>query len=106
MPLTPDIQPDDLIIKERYALFLQRSQLKAAYPDLELIMSAAGNYRVLEQQIGVHQYWVKEHKGEDISYADAAVIFYNNKISQLPIYSSPAIRHRLSLIMPKRRKSA
>lgn len=76
VPLTPDIQPDDLIIKERYAHFLQRSQLKNAYPDLDISMSAAGNYRVLEQQIGVHQFWVQEHKGEEISYAEAAVRWY------------------------------
>ncbi|WP_420641536.1 universal stress protein [Candidatus Leptofilum sp.] len=76
VPLESDLQPDDLIIKERYANFLERTRLDDTFPDLDLSMSVAGNYRVLEQQIGVHQHWVKEHKNEDISYAEAAVRWY------------------------------
>ncbi|WP_420628505.1 universal stress protein [Candidatus Leptofilum sp.] len=76
VPLEPDLQPDDLILKERYANFLERTRLDETFPDLDLSMSVAGNYRVLEQQIRVHQHWVKEHKNEDISYAKAAVRWY------------------------------
>ena len=76
VPLEPDIQPDDLIIKERYAHFLQRTRLKETYPDLDLSMSEAGNYHVLEEQIAVHQWWVKEHKGEEIDYPAAAARWY------------------------------
>jgi len=74
--LEPDIQPDDLISKERYAQFLERTRLDEAFPDLDLSMSVAGNYRVLEQQIGVHQLWVKGNKGEDISFTEAAARWY------------------------------
>ena len=76
VPLEPDLQPDDLIIKERYAHFLERTRLDETFPDLDLSMSAAGNYRVLGQQIGVHQHWVNEHKGEEISFEEAAVRWY------------------------------
>ena len=76
VPLEPDVQPDDLIIKERYAHFLELTRLKETYPDLDLTMSAAGNYRVLERQIEVHQIWVKENKGEEISFSEAAVRWY------------------------------
>ena len=76
VPLEPDIQPDDLINKERYAHFLERTRLDEAIPDLDLSMSVAGNYRVLEQQIGVHQQWVKEHLDEAISFEEAAVRWY------------------------------
>ena len=76
VPLEPDIQPDDLIIKERYAHFLARTHLDKTYPDLDLSMSVAGNYRVLEEQIGVHQHWVQEHKGEKISFSEAAARWY------------------------------
>lgn len=77
VPLDPDLQPDDLIIKERYAGFLERTRLNRTYPDLDLSMSVAGNYRVLERQIGVHQLWVKEHYGEEITFPEAAVRWYN-----------------------------
>ena len=76
VPLGTDIQPDDLIIKERYAHFLDRTRLKETYPELDLNMSVEGNYRVLERQIEVHQFWVKEHKGEEITYSEAAIHWY------------------------------
>ncbi|MDX1417546.1 MAG: universal stress protein, partial [Candidatus Promineifilaceae bacterium] len=74
--LDPSIQADDLIIKERYARFLERTRLDKAFPDLDLSMSVAGNYRVLEQQIAVHQHWVKEKKGLEISFPEAAERWY------------------------------
>lgn len=76
VPLEADTQPDDLIIKEQYAQFLDRTRLKDSYPDLDMRMSCAGNYRVLEEQITMHQWWVKENKGEDISYREAAERWY------------------------------
>ncbi len=76
VPLDPTVQPDDLIIKERYVEFLERTRLQEAHPDLDLSMSLAGNYRVLEKQIGVHQWWVKEYKGEEITYPEAAERWY------------------------------
>lgn len=76
VPLEADLKPDDLIVKERYANFLARTRLKETYPDLDLSMTEAGSYRVLEQQIGVHQWWVKEFKGQEITYPEAAVRWY------------------------------
>lgn len=73
--LEPNVQPDDLIIKERYAHFLARTQLKNTYPDLDLSMSAAGNYRVLERQIGVHQHWIQAHQDKDLSFPEAASLW-------------------------------
>ncbi len=78
VPLEPDLQPGDLIIKERYARFLERTQLNKVYPNLDLSMSVAGNYRVLEQQIAVHQHWVNEHKGENITFSEAAIRWYKH----------------------------
>lgn len=76
IPLSPDITPDDLIIKERYAQFLERTGLDETYPDLDLSMSVAGNYRVLEQQIAVHQYWLADKKGRSPTLSETAVDWY------------------------------
>ena len=76
VPIELDLQPNDLIAKERYVKFLGRTHLKDAYPDLDLSMSVAGNYRILEQQIGVHQWWVEEYKKEKITYPAAAVRWF------------------------------
>ncbi len=76
--LTPDIQPDDLIAKERYAHFLDRTGLDDSFADLDLSMSVAGNYRVLERQIEVHQHWVEETEGITISFPEAAARWYQS----------------------------
>ena len=51
VPLSPDIQPDDLILKARYARFLEQTRLNEHRPDIDLTMTAPGNYRILERQI-------------------------------------------------------
>lgn len=81
--LSPDVVPDDLIIKERYVQFLERTALDKTYPDLDLSMSAAGNYRVLEQQIAVHQHWLADKKGRSLTFSETAVDWY--KTVYLPV---------------------
>ncbi len=76
IPLEPDLQPEDLILKERYAHFLEKTRLKETFPDLDMSMTEPGSYRDLEEQIAVHQQWVKENKGEEITYQEAAVRWF------------------------------
>ena len=76
IPLGPDITPDDLIIKERYALFLEKTQLDDANPDINLSMSVAGNYRVLEKRIVIHQHWMAGKLNKTISFTEAAADWY------------------------------
>ncbi len=76
--LGPDTDLDDLIVKERYAQFLERTLLGESHPQIDLRMSVAGNYRVLERQIAMHQWWVKEHKGEEITFPEAAARWYRH----------------------------
>ena len=76
VPLEPDIQPDDLILKERYARFLERTKLQETFPDIDLRMSSPGNYAVLEEQIGVHQWWVQQFQEEETTFPAAAARWY------------------------------
>ena len=72
VPLSPEMSPDELIIAERYARFLEKTGLSGPFPEIDLSMSTAGNYRVLEQRIWVHQQWM----GTDIPYTQAAADWY------------------------------
>lgn len=72
VPLTPDVDADELIIAERYANFLETTRLAKTFPDIDLRMTAAGNYRVLHDRILAHQKWM----GAGVSYQDAAVSWY------------------------------
>lgn len=72
VPLSPDVDADELIIAERYANFLEATCLAETFPDIDLRMTAAGNYRVLHDRILAHQKWM----GAGVSYQDAAVSWY------------------------------
>lgn len=77
--LSPDTNPDELIIIERYAIFLEETNLKKAYPDINLKMSGAGNYRFLEYQIKIHQEWMNATP----SYQEAAADWYKSVYSPI-----------------------
>ena len=72
VPISKDVNLDKLIITERYVHFLEATGLKNAFPDADFEMSAAGNYRFLENQIFVHQEWM----GGRVSYKEAAADWY------------------------------
>ncbi len=74
VPLSAEINPDDLIIAERYTNFLDNTQLKQIDPQLDMRMSAAGNYRFLERQIRVHQELMKQPG----TFQQAAKDWYKN----------------------------
>lgn len=78
VPLEPDTQLDDLIIKARYADFLERTRLDMACPDADLTVTAPGQYRVLEEQIEVHRRRLARERGDDVSLPDAAADWYEH----------------------------
>lgn len=83
VPLSPDTQPDDLILKARYARFLEQTRLDEHQPDLDLTMTAPGNYRILEGQIELHRAMMQQMQHREILYADAAADWFDQ--SYMPI---------------------
>jgi nucleotide-binding universal stress UspA family protein len=55
VPLTPDTRPDELIVKARYAAFLEQTRLDELRPGADLSVTAPGQYRWLEEQIEQHR---------------------------------------------------
>jgi len=72
VPLSADVDARELIIAERHAAFLKSTGLQRTFPDIDLTMSEAGNYRILDERIRAHQQWM----GAGFSYQDAAVSWY------------------------------
>jgi nucleotide-binding universal stress UspA family protein len=54
--LSPDVQPDDLIIMAEQAEFLERTRLDEIRPAADLTVTSAGRYDVLEGQIRAHRH--------------------------------------------------
>lgn len=90
VPLSPDTQPDDLILKAEYADFLERTHLDELRPEADLSVTAPGQYQVLEEHIEVHRYFMGLELKRDIPYEEAVTHFYDEVY--LPVVQ--AIRER------------
>jgi nucleotide-binding universal stress UspA family protein len=77
VPLSPDVEPDELIIKTRYAQFLDRTSLDQTRPGLDLLVTAPGQYRRLEEQIEAHRRLLAQRQGREVSLEEAAAAWYD-----------------------------
>lgn len=82
VPLEPDVQPDDLIVKAEYAAFLARASAQGANlatlrPDADLSVSVPGQYPKLEEHIAVHRYFMGLDQQREVSYREAVVHWYD-----------------------------
>ncbi|GAB4485541.1 MAG: universal stress protein [Anaerolineales bacterium] len=79
VPLTPDVRPDDLIIKSEYAEFLDETELLRLRPDADLSVSVPGQYAKLREYIQVHRYYMGLDLQRDISYEEALTHWYDTE---------------------------
>jgi hypothetical protein len=77
VPLTPDIQPDDLILIAEYSHFLQKTRLNELLPEADLRVTVPGQYQTLLEHIDVHRYYMGLDLKRDISYEEAIVHWYD-----------------------------
>jgi len=77
VPLSPDDQPDDLIWKAEYADFLERTRLDELRPEADLSVTIPGQYRVLQEHIEVHRYFMGLEQEREIPYAEAVAHWYD-----------------------------
>jgi nucleotide-binding universal stress UspA family protein len=72
VPLSPDVQPDDLILKAEYADFLERTNLDRLRPEVDLEVTAPGRYQLIEEHIGVHRHFMGIEQQREIPFEEAA----------------------------------
>lgn len=77
IPLTPDVQPDDLIIKAEYAEFLAATGIMSLRPNVNLSVTIPGQYDILMSQIYLQKFILVEDKKLDASLQDAIEIWYD-----------------------------
>jgi nucleotide-binding universal stress UspA family protein len=77
VPLTPDVQPDDLILKAEYADFLSQTHLNELRPGADLAVTVPGEYTRLEEHIRVHRYFMGLEQRREISMAEAVAHWYD-----------------------------
>lgn len=76
--VTPDLKPDDLIIKAEHINFLEKTNLNTKRPASDLTLTAPGRYPVLLEHIAVHQYFMGIDEDREIPYEEAVVHWYDN----------------------------
>ena len=77
IPLTPDIQPDDLIIKAEYAKFLAQTDFAGIRPGVDLSVTVPGQYEKILEHIQIHRYFMGIDLQKDISYPEAIGHWYD-----------------------------
>jgi nucleotide-binding universal stress UspA family protein len=77
VPLTPDTQPDDMILKAEYAEFLERTHLDEIRPGVDLSVTVPGQYAVLEGDIQIHCDLMSLRRRREVPYQEAVGHWYD-----------------------------
>jgi nucleotide-binding universal stress UspA family protein len=78
VPLSPDDNPDEIICKARYAEFLEKTNLDQLRPEANLLMTFCGSYRLLEDHIEVHRYFLGLDWQRDVGWEEAVAHWYDD----------------------------
>jgi len=76
VPVTADLDADDLEIKGEYAEFLERTRFDELLPGRPIEFSTAGGYRRLLEHIAVHRYFMGLERKRPISDDEAVLGWY------------------------------
>jgi hypothetical protein len=78
VPLTPDIQPDDLIIKAEHAEFLNATRIHEIRPNVDLSVTIPGQYEKLMEQVVERECVLEHERKKGIPFQDAVADWYDN----------------------------
>ena len=77
VPLPAGASPDDLIIAEEHANFLEVTALDRLRPDADLRVSTPGAFAALLEHISVHRYFMGIDEKRPIDHAEAVAHWYD-----------------------------
>ncbi|MBF8285318.1 MAG: UspA domain protein [Anaerolineales bacterium] len=86
VPLSPEVQPDELIVKAEYAAFLENTRLDQLRPGCDLSVSVPGQYARLENHIEAHRYFMEIEQEREVPFEEAAGDWYDQ--AYLPVVRS------------------
>lgn len=75
--LTPDVRPEDLILKSEYTEFLEHTNLDQVRPGSDLSVTVPGQYEVIEEHVVVHRYFMGIEQQREISISEATADWYD-----------------------------
>jgi hypothetical protein len=78
VPLEPDDARKDVLIRQEYLEFLERTQLDRHRPDQYIVLTSPGHYRDFEEQIAIHRHYMELERGSSVSFHEAATHWYDH----------------------------
>lgn len=86
VPLTADLDVDDLIRKAEYARFQEETGLDESRPQADIDLTEPGRYEQLLEHVRVHRYYLGLERGHDVALPEAAQSWYDHVY--LPVIES------------------
>jgi hypothetical protein len=83
VPITADVQIDDLDLKAEYAAFLDETNLDSIRPGAQIELTLNGEYERLLEHISVHRWYLGEGRGAEVPYEEAVASWYDNVYTPL-----------------------
>ena len=77
VPLSPEIQPKDLILKSELADFLECTRLDFLRPDADITVTSPGAYADLLKHIEVHHYFMGLDQKREIPFEEAVTHWFD-----------------------------
>ncbi|HOA22769.1 MAG TPA: DUF4032 domain-containing protein [Aggregatilineales bacterium] len=77
VPLTPDMDPDDIEVIGEKANFLETTRLDEARPGMSIELTIPGGYHLLLEHIEYHRYMQSQEWKREFSTEEAAVHWYD-----------------------------
>jgi len=77
VPLTPDVEPEDLERLGSHLEFLERTQIDRLRPEARIQTSILGGYDRLLEHIAVHRYFMGQELGREVPETEAVLHWYD-----------------------------
>mgnify|MGYP001351691081 CR=1 FL=1 len=77
VPLSSDDNPEEIILKARYANFLEKTNFDEIRPAADLKMTWSGFYSLLLEHIDVHRYYMGLDLQREVAYEEAVGHWYD-----------------------------
>jgi len=78
VPLTTDMDVDELELQKELAVFLEQTQLDTFDLDAAIFSRIPGQYTILLEHITFHQWLLGEQRQREVGFQDAAASWYTN----------------------------
>ncbi|HSG44896.1 MAG TPA: universal stress protein [Anaerolineales bacterium] len=88
--ITPDVQPDDLIIKAEHADFLDQTHIHELRPNVDLTVTTPGQHEKMLKEICVQEFILERERKQLVEFQEAVEAWYDNEYIPL----TEAIRDR------------